>query len=33
MNQEKSRWGIKGFIARRIPAFSQGSKLLYYEIL
>jgi methyltransferase (TIGR00027 family) len=33
MNQEKSRWGVKGFIARRIPAFLYGSKLLHYEIL
>jgi methyltransferase (TIGR00027 family) len=32
MNQEKSRWGIKGFIARHIPAFLYGSKLLHYEI-
>jgi methyltransferase (TIGR00027 family) len=33
MNQEKSRWGIKGFIARHIPAFLYGSKLLHYEML
>lgn len=33
MNQEKSRWGIKGFIARRIPALLYGSKLLHYEII
>ncbi len=33
MNQEKSRWGIKGFIARRIPAFLYGSKLLHYGML
>jgi methyltransferase (TIGR00027 family) len=32
MNQEKPRWGIKGFIARHIPAFLYGSKLLHYEM-
>lgn len=33
MNQEKSRWGLKGFIARRIPACLYGSKLLHYEMV
>lgn len=33
MNQEKSRWGVKGFIARRIPALLYSSKLLHYEML
>jgi methyltransferase (TIGR00027 family) len=33
MNQEKRRWGIKGFIARRIPALLYSSKLLHYEML
>jgi methyltransferase (TIGR00027 family) len=32
MNQEKPRWGFKGFIARHIPMFLYGSKLLHYEI-